>query len=457
MKKTELLVIGGSAGGILSATTARKSYGDIDITLIRDTEKVMIPCGIPYIFGTLHDTKKNIIPDTVLSDSNINLIIDRAVKVNRVEKTVQTKKGEEIQYKKLIIATGSLPLIPTFIPGHDLDNIFPVKKEQPYLDIVLDKLNQAENVAVIGGGFIGVEFAEQIRALGKNVTLIELADACLWQAFDKSYTDEIETLLKENGIKLLTGTKVTKFVGDKAVEAVELESGEKIPTDLVIMGLGVKPNALLAKEAGLPLNAKGAIIVDQYTRTSDSDIFAVGDCSEKRCFFTGKEVPVLLASTAAMEAKIGGSNAFQLRLIRANIGTISAFSTQIFGRTFAAAGLTESRAIQEGFSIMTGNFTTMDRHPGSLPGAQKIIIKLMFSKCSGVILGAQISGGDCVGEMINTLSLAIQKSATAAELNTFQVATHPLISASPIAYPINAASMNALASNCKHLNEDLVI
>ena len=457
MKQTDLLVIGGSAGGILSATTARKAYGDIDITLIRDTEKVMVPCGIPYIYGTLHDTKKNIIPDTALSDSNINLIIDRVISIDKEEKIVRTQGGEEFRYKKLILATGSLPLIPTFIPGHDLDHIFAVKKEQMYLDGVLEQVNKAENVAVIGGGFIGVEFAEQIRVLGKNVTLIELADACLWQAFDKSFTDEIEALLKENGIKLLTGTKVTKFIGEKSVEAVEIEGGERIPADLVIMGLGVKPNALLAKEAGLALNEKGAIVVDQYTRTSDPNIFAVGDCSEKRCFFTGKEAPVLLASTAAMEAKIGGSNAFQLRLIRANKGTISAFSTQIFGRTFAAAGITEARAIQEGFSIMTGNFTTMDRHPGSLPGAQKITIKLMFSKCSGVILGAQISGGDCAGEMINILSLAIQKNTTAAELNTFQVATHPLISASPIAYPINAAAMNAIASNCRHLNEGLVI
>ena len=186
-------------------------------------------------------------------------------------------------------------------------------------------------------------------------------------------------------------------------------------------------------------------------------LFAVGDCAEKKCYFTGKDIPILLASTAAMEAKIAGCNAFQLRHIRANKGTISAFSTKIFGRTYAAAGLTESKAKQEGFSIMIGEFTTMDRHPGSLPGMQKVNIKLMFSKCSGIILGAQVSGGDSVGELINILSLAIQKGVTATELNTFQVATHPLISASPIAYPINAAAMNAIASNCSYLNDGLEI
>ena len=457
MKQTDLLIIGGSAGGILSATTARKAYGNIDITVIRNTEKVMVPCGIPYIYGTLHSTDKNVIPDAGLLDANIHLVIDQVIKIDRNAKTVSTESNETYEYKKLIIATGSLPIIPAFIPGHDLENVIPILKNQNYLNTVLEKVQAAENIAVIGGGFIGVEFAEQIRLLGKNVTLIELADACLWQAFDRNFTDEIESSMKENGIRLLTATKVKRIIGTNKAEAVELDHGEEIKADLIILGLGVKPNASLAADAGIELNGRGAIVVDQYTRTSDPNVFAVGDCAEKKCFFTGKDVPVLLASTAAMEAKIAGCNAFHLRLVRANKGTISAFSTKIFGRTYAAAGITESRANHEGFSIMTGEFTTMDRHPGSLPGTQKVNIKLMFSKCSGIILGAQISGGDSVGEMINILSLAIQKGITATELNTFQVATHPLISASPIAYPINAAAMNAIASNCSHLNEGLEI
>jgi len=457
MKKTDLLVIGGSAGGTLSATMARKAYGDINITVIRDTDAVMVPCGIPYIYGTLRCTSKNVMPDKMLADAKIDLVIGTVVKIDRENKVVTTKDNETYTYKKLVIATGSLPIIPTFIPGHELENVFPIYKNQDYLALILEKLDRAENVAVIGGGFIGVEFAEQISLLGKKVTLVEMADACLWQAFDKSYTDEIENIMKDHGINVLTNTKVKKILGTKSVEALELENGEKIAADLVILGLGVRPNSILAKEAGLDVNASGAIVVDQYTRTIDPDIFAVGDCAEKKCFFTNKDVPVLLASTAAMEAKIAGSNAFQLRLIRANKGTISAFSTKVFGRTFAAAGITEARAKAEGFSVDVGEFTTTDRHPGSLPEASTVKIKLIFSKCSGVILGAQISGGDTVGEMINIVSLAIQKGMTATELNTFQVATHPLLSASPIAYPINAASMNAIAQNCRHLNEGLVI
>ena len=457
MKSTDLLVIGGSAGGLLSATTARKAYGNIDITVIRNTEKVMVPCGIPYIYGTLHSTDKNVIPDAGLLDANIHLQIDQVVKIDRDSKTITTESNEIYQYKKLVIATGSLPIIPKFIPGYDLENVIPILKNQIYLNTVLEKVQAADNVVVIGGGFIGVEFAEQIRLLGKKVTLIELADACLWQAFDRNFTDEIESSMKENSIIVHTNTKVKAILGTGKVAGIELDNGEKINADLIILGLGVKPNTTLAEAAGIELNERGAIIVDQYARTNDPDIFAVGDCAEKKCFFTGKDAPVLLASTAAMEAKIAGCNAFQLRQVRENKGVISAFSTKIFGRTYAAAGITESKAEQEGFSIMKGEFTTMDRHPGSLPGTQKVNIKLLFSKGTGVILGAQISGGDSIGEMINILSLAIQKGVTAGELNTFQVATHPLITASPIAYPINAAAMNAIASSYSVLNADLKI
>lgn len=457
MKQTDLLVIGGSAGGILAATMARKAYGDIKVTVIRDTERVMVPCGIPYIFGTLRDTAKNVIPDAGLLGAGVELLIDTVTSIERNEKYVKTKSHGDISYKKLIVATGSVPVIPRFIPGYDLENVFPVLKEETYLQNVLKKLDAAENVSVIGGGFIGVEFAEQIRKLGKNVTLIELADCCLWQAFDREFSDHLEEQLRENGVDIQTGARVSRIAGEGAVESVELADGRSIPADLVILGLGMKPNAALAKEAGLALNDQGAILVDQYMRTNDRDIFAVGDCAEKKCFFTGKDAPILLASTAAMEAKIAGSNAFQLRLVRANKGTISTFSTKVFGSTYASAGLTESQAKAEGFTYMVGEYDTMDRHPGSLPDAQKVHIKLLFSKCSGVILGAQIYGGDTVAEIVNILSLAITSGMTATELNTFQTATHPLVSASPIAYPINAAAMNALATNCNHLNQGLVI
>jgi NADPH-dependent 2,4-dienoyl-CoA reductase/sulfur reductase-like enzyme len=443
--ETDVLVIGGSAGGILAALSAKKTYKDKKVTVVRMGERVMVPCGIPYIFGTLKDTSKNVIADTMLTNAGIDIIIDEVVSIDRENKKVNAKKSGEISYKKLILATGSLPIVPTFIPGHDLENVLTIKKDEEYLKFVQQKINEAQDVVVIGGGFIGVEMAEQVQLLGKNVTIIEVADKLLWQAFDHEYSDMAEATLKEHGITIKTNTKVTKLVGDTKVKEVELDTGEKIKADVVILAMGVKPNTKLAEAAGIKLNEKGAIIVDEYMRTNDPDIFAVGDCAEKKCFFTRKNVPILLASTAANEAKIAGVNVFQLRLVRENKGTISAFSTKIYNTAFAAAGLTETQAKAEGFDIVIGEFSTMDKHPGTLPNAKSVKIKLIFSRYSGVILGAQIAGGENVGEMINILSLAIQKGTTASELNTFQVATHPLLTSSPVSYPINSAALDAMS------------
>lgn len=445
MKKTDVLVIGGSAGGILAATTSKKVYKDKEVILVRKTETVMVPCGIPYIFGTLNDTSKNRIPDAMITDVGVELIVSEATELDAKNHMVTLSNGDSIQYDKLVIATGSNPIVPTFIEGYQLKNVFPIVKSETYLADLLEKLKGFHNVSVIGGGFIGVEFAEQLQKNGKNVTIVEVADQCLWQAFDSELCTMAEEEMKANGILIKTGMKVLKISGKDQVEALELSDGTTVEAEAVILGMGVTPNSTLAATAGIKLDGKGAILVDEYMRTSEKDVFAVGDCAEKHCFFTNKSLPILLASTAAMEAKVAATNLFGLKYVRENKGTISAFSTKIYSKTFASAGISERRASEEGFEIVVGKFATMDKHPGSLPGSSKINIKLIFIKTSGVLIGAQISGGDSIGEMINILSLAIQKGLTANELNTFQTATHPLITASPIVYPINAASLDALS------------
>lgn len=444
MKETDVLVIGGSAGGILTATTSKKVFKDKKVILVRKTESVMVPCGIPYIYGTLLDTTKNRIPDTIITGVGVELLVEEATSIDADQKSVTLAGGEVIRYDKLVLATGSSPIVPKFIPGHDLTNVFPIVKDEVFLASLLEALKNMKNITVIGGGFIGVEFAEQLQKNGKQVTLVEVAEKCLWQALDDENCTMVESAMIANGIQIRTGIKVDKIIGNDRVEAVALSDGTTLPTEAVILGMGVVPNSQLAANAGVLTDARGAIVVDEYMRTNKKDIFAVGDCAEKRCFFTNKSIPVLLASTAAMEAKVAAANLFGLKYVRENKGTISAFSTKIYDKTFGSAGITERRALEEGFETVIGKFSTMDKHPGSLPGSTKIEMKLIFIRTSGVLIGAQISGGDSVGEMINILSLAIQKGMTANELNTFQTATHPLVTASPIAYPINAAALDAL-------------
>ncbi|MGB5823471.1 MAG: FAD/NAD(P)-binding oxidoreductase, partial [Proteocatella sp.] len=222
MKHVNLLVIGGSAGGILSANTARKVYKDKSIMIIRDKKTVMVPCGIPYIYGTLFDTSKNVIPDKVVTDNQIELLIDRVISINKEEKSVITEKNDKIFYDKLVIATGSLPATPNF-PGYDLSNVFEVYKDETYLINILNSVKDVKDMVVIGGGFIGVEFSEQLQKSGKNITLIQRGDKCLRRNFDHEFCDEVEALLKNNGVVIKTNSKVKEFIGNTKVNSIVLE------------------------------------------------------------------------------------------------------------------------------------------------------------------------------------------------------------------------------------------
>ena len=174
-------------------------------------------------------------------------------------------------------------------------------------------------------------------------------------------------------------------------------------------------------------------------------MFAVGDCALKRDFFTRHEVPVWLASTATAEARIAGTNLYGIRVLRQIQGTISAFSTKIGNVSFASAGFSSRTCEKEKFRWASATAMAPDHHPGSIPGASELKVKLIISDRSGIILGGQISGGASVGELINTVALAIQKGVTVREIDMMQIATHPLLTSSPTVHPLINAAHQALA------------
>jgi len=178
-------------------------------------------------------------------------------------------------------------------------------------------------------------------------------------------------------------------------------------------------------------------------RTETPDIFAVGDCAQKHDFITRKPCCTMLASTACAEARIAGINLFKLFAIKTFSGTISIFSTMIGDTAFGVAGITEAQAINEGFDIVTGVFEGMDKHPGTLPGAGKQLVKLIVGKESGVILGGEVIGGSSVGELTNTIGIIIQNRMNINSILTSQIGTHPLLTASPAGYPLLKAAGNA--------------
>jgi NADH oxidase (H2O2-forming) len=440
VKNVDALIIGGSAAGFSAAITARRHYPEAKLALIRQEAKTPVPCGIPYIFGTLGSPEKNLMPDPALAKNSTELIVDRVVDIDREAKAVSTANGQTIGYKKLILTTGSEPVVPP-IPGVSSDNVFPIRKDVGYLGRLLEVLREAQDVVIIGGGFIGLEMADECRKLdGLNVSVVEMLPHCLFAVFDEELCVRAEEELTREGIQVLTSQRARAFQGNGNVEYVELDNGERLKADAVILGIGVCPNSELAEKIGLAIGPTGGVAVDRHMMTSDPNIFAAGDCAEKVCFFTGKPSRAWLASVATAEARIAGANLFEIR--RASKGSISVFSTKIGDMACGLAGLGEKNAREAGMAYVVGEAEAIDRHPGSLPGAKPTRVKLVFRRYSETLIGGQACGGDEVGEMANLIAAMIQAEMTADEIATFQMGTHPLLTASPVAYQlVNAAEM----------------
>jgi len=443
MKHVDVVVIGGSAAGLTAAITARRHHPEKKVVLIRKEEQVLIPCGIPYIFGTVGSPEKNLIPDGMLSKNDIELVIDEVTEIDRDAGEVKTVGGESFGYDRLVVATGSLPAMPP-IPGFELENVFPIFKDVDHLKHMQGVLKEVSDLAIIGGGFIGVEFADECKKSFKaNVSILEMLPRCLMLAYDEEFCERAEELLKERGITPMTDTKVKRVVGDGRVEGVELADGRTMPAQAVIVGIGAVANVTLAKNAGLHIGPTGGIIVDRTMRTSDDRIYACGDCAEKVSFFGGRPSPLKLASIATAEARIAGANLFGTR--RESIGTVGVWSTVIGETAFATAGLTESLAERHGYEFVVGAAEAPNRHPAGMPGLHSMKVKLVFEKRTGVILGGQVMGDKAAGEVINAISACIQQRMTAEDIAVFQTGTHPALTSSPVSYQFVNAAEAAIA------------
>ncbi|MFW6409632.1 MAG: NAD(P)/FAD-dependent oxidoreductase, partial [Halanaerobiales bacterium] len=436
--ETNVLVIGGSAAGIMAAVSAKRHYPKKNITVVRKEDKVLIPCGIPYTMGTIDELENNIIPDTAVTAKNIDLIIDKVVNIDTNTNQAILETKENIKYDKLVLATGSKPLQPP-IKNLDVDGVFSIRKNFKQLQAIKNRLNNIDDLVIIGGGFIGIEFADECRKNRDiNISIIEIMNHLLSLVCDDKICCKVEDKLSENGVEVHDNSKVTKIIGDKKVKGVKLEDGRELPADMVILAAGVIPNTELAEKAGLKYDSKNGIAVDDYMKTSEPDIFACGDCVEKPSFFGENFEAGKLASIATNEGRIAGTNLFNLKRKKQN--SIGIFATIIDGLAIGVAGLTKKQAENEGINVVTGEAEAINRHPADMPGAVKLGVRLVFKEYDGTLIGAQVYGGDSVGEFTNILGLVIAKNMTAEDIATMQVGTHPALTASPISYQlINAA------------------
>ncbi len=434
MKSYDVVVIGGGPSGIVTAVTTRKQHPEKKVLMITEFAKGVVPCGIPYVFHKLGDIAKNVMGPKPFVDAGGEVLTARAEKIDTDKRTVSVSTGETIGFDRLVLATGSSPQVPTFIPGHDFtEGIGYVPKSYDGILSLQEKVQQAGKIVILGSGFTAVELAEQIaREPGKEVHLVYRAEHCLRRSFGAELAGLVDESISQSGAILHPSSQIAEILGsDSRATGIRLADGQTIDADLVIVAMGYKPSSRLAVEAGLEVSEHGAVVVDNYLRTSAEGVFAVGDCARCVGFITGRNTQVMLASTAAAEARILGHNLYSMRIRRNFPGTLSVFSTELSGRTFAAAGVTVDEAREAGIGFVVGQFQDVDRHPGTLPDVSSVGGRIIVSPGDGQILGGELFGAKPVGEMINTLALAIQKNVTVYELISFQLGTHPLLTTAP--------------------------
>jgi NADPH-dependent 2,4-dienoyl-CoA reductase/sulfur reductase-like enzyme len=441
----DVIVVGGGPAGIITALTAKSVYPDKSICIIKEIADGVIPCAIPYMMHTMSNPDQNKMGNQPLENAGIEILVGKVASLDTKASTITLESGETFSYERLVLATGTESVILP-IPGVDKEGVFTIRKSMSAMTALREEAEKAESLVIIGGGFIGAEFADELSHVSEmQIHLIEIMPKLLYTAFDDEFCDQMGKALLAAGIDVRTNTRVLSINGNRHVESVNLEGGEKIQANVVLVSVGTKPCTELAEKAGLRVVENESIWVDEYMRTTAENVFAVGDCALKRDFFTRRAVPVWLASTATAEARNAGTNLYGVRVLHQIQGTIAAFSTKIGGVSYASTGMTCRTCKKEGFRYVTATATAPDRHPRTLPGAKELKVKLIFADRSGIILGGQMSGGSSVGELVNMVALAIQKKVSVREIDMMQIATHPMLTSSPTVHPVIDAAHQALA------------
>ncbi len=448
MKTYDVIVIGGGPSGIVTAATAKKQHQDMKMLMVTQEPRSMVPCGIPYVFHDLGEVDKNVMGPKPFVDLGGELCIDSVTKVDVKSRTITVASGDEFGFEKLVFATGSRPVRPSFLKGYDLkQGVAYVPKSYAGIRALKEQADAVKRIVVLGSGFTAVELAEQLaKDPQKEVHLVYRAQYCLQRSFSEDFAKRIDETLRQTSIHLHAQSQVTEILGkDDRATGIRLEDGSTLAADLVVVAMGYQANTEIAAAAGIDLNKHDQIVVDNYLRTPVAGVYAVGDCAQTCGFITGRTDNIMLASTAAAEARVLGHNLRKIRIKRNFPGTLSVFSTELNGVAFASAGAFEKIVQQDNIDYIIGSFQDIDRHPGTIPDAAPLAIKITVMPDSGQIIGGEVCGGKSVGELINTLALAIQKHVTVYELISFQIGTHPLLTTAPTKPVLIKAAEDALA------------
>lgn len=438
------LVIGGVAGGATAAARLRRMDENADIILFERGKYVSYAnCGLPYYIGEVIAERDKLFVQTVegfTARFNIDIRPEQEVTaIHPKDKTVEVKNlgtGQTYteSYDKLVLSPGAEPLRPG-IEGINSKKIFTLRNV-PDTDTIKNYVdqNKPRHAVVVGGGFIGLEMAENLHDLGINIAVVEMANQVM-APLDYSMAAIVHQQLIDKKVDLRLEDGVSRFEETSEGILVHLRSGKQIATDLVILSIGVRPETRLAKEAGLAIGSLGGVAVNDYMQTSDPDIYALGDAVEVINPVTGKPALIPLAGPANKQGRIVADNiVFGNR--ETYKGTIGTSIAKVFDLTVAAAGANAKLLKREGIAYLS-SYTHSASHAGYYPGAVPMSIKILFSPENGKLLGAQIVGFDGVDKRIEMLAQVIQRKGTVYDLTELEQAYAPPYSSAKD--PVNMA------------------
>lgn len=432
--KVKILIVGGVAGGASAAAKARRVNEHAEIVVFEKGPYVSFAnCGLPYyIGGEIADRKALLLqtPESFWKRFRVKVhVLHEVVRIDRDKKTIearnlQTQKTFSETYDKLILSPGAGAIVPP-LPGISSPNIFTVKTvpDSEAVKEFIEK-NKPRRAVVVGAGFIGLEAAEVLKRRGLDVTVVEMLPQVL-PPFDSDIASFVSRYLEDQGLNLVLSDGLKAFHGSPLATEIELQSGRRLPMDLAILSIGVRPELKLAKDAGLAIGSAGGIAVNEHQQTSDPDIYAAGDAAEVVHLVTKQKTRIPLAGPANKQGRVAGANAAGEPLTFP--GAVGTAIVESLGITAAKTGLSQREAEKAGFAVNVSITHSLD-HAGYYPGGEMLHIKLIADDKSGRLLGAQIIGEKGVDKRIDVLATALSAGFKVTDLENLDLAYAPQFS-----------------------------
>lgn len=450
MPNQKVLIVGGVAGGASTAARLRRLDENAEITIFERGDYISFAnCGLPYYIGNVIENREELLvmsPELMEKRFRIKVKVHNEVlSIHREQKYIVVRDNDQdsvtqYQYDKLVLATGSEPFVPP-VSGADAEGVFTLwnMRDTDQIKQYLHK-KSPKSAVVVGGGFIGLEMVENLRNLGIKVTLVEMQHQVM-PNMDFDMAQILHKMLVDHGVSMMLGETLTAIEKQEEDFLVKLQSGKEVRADLVIMAVGVRPNSSLAQKAGLALNARKGILVDDHLRTNDSDIYALGDAIEVVHYITGEKTMIPLAGPANKQGRICADNLAGLD--SRYMGTMGASIVKLFELAAGSVGLNEKQLKAQGKRYKEHYFVSKIHalsNAGYYPDGRRITLKLLYAP-DGCILGAQAIGEKGVDKRLDVLAAAIHFHGTIYDLKDLELCYAPPFSSAKD--PVNMLGFTA--------------